>query len=161
MQRPSNVKTVICVSLKGAFQFRGSFRATGRATVSSPASCPKTEIQPSLNNSLTFLYQSDTHIYIYSGGFYCLGGYFMQAECTHLDQIQDVSPSADGCEDCLKTGDNWVHLRICLVCGHVGCCDNSKNKHATQHFHATGHPLIQSLEPGETWRWCYVDKAWI
>ena len=85
----------------------------------------------------------------------------MEAECTHLDQIQDVEPSADGCEDCLKTGDQWVHLRICLICGHVGCCDNSKNKHATQHFHDTGHPLIQSIQPGETWRWCYIDKAWL
>ena len=79
--------------------------------------------------------------------------------CTHLDQIQDVTPSADGCEDCLKTGDRWVHLRVCLVCGHVGCCDNSKNKHATGHFHTTGHPIIQSFEPGEDWLWCYVDKV--
>ena len=79
--------------------------------------------------------------------------------CTHLDQIQDVSPSAEGCEDCLKLGDRWVHLRICLICGYVGCCDNSKNKHATKHAHSTGHPLIQSLEPGETWLWCYVDRT--
>jgi uncharacterized UBP type Zn finger protein len=81
--------------------------------------------------------------------------------CTHLDQIQEVIPSAEGCEDCLKTGDTWVHLRICLICGHVGCCDNSKNKHATRHFHDTGHPLIQSLQPGETWKWCYVDEMLI
>ena len=79
--------------------------------------------------------------------------------CTHLDQVQDVTPSARGCEDCLKTGDTWVHLRMCLVCGHVGCCDNSKNRHATRHYHATGHPLIVSMEPGEEWMWCYVDEA--
>ena len=81
--------------------------------------------------------------------------------CTHLGEIQDVSPSADGCEDCLKIGDRWVHLRICLICGHAGCCDNSKNKHATRHYHQTGHPLIQSLEPGEAWLWCYPDQALI
>ncbi len=82
-----------------------------------------------------------------------------KSKCTHVDQIQHVSPSAQGCEECLALGDTWVHLRICLICGHVGCCDNSKNKHATAHFHATGHPLIQSFEPGEDWRWCYVDQV--
>ena len=81
--------------------------------------------------------------------------------CTHLGEIQEVLPSADGCEDCLKIGDPWVHLRICLICGHAGCCDNSKNKHATKHFHQIGHPLIQSLEPGESWLWCYTDQALI
>jgi uncharacterized UBP type Zn finger protein len=79
--------------------------------------------------------------------------------CTHLDQIQMVIPSASGCEECLKIGDRWVHLRICLVCGHVGCCDSSKNKHATKHFHATQHPIIQSFEPRENWVWCYLDKV--
>ena len=83
------------------------------------------------------------------------------AACTHLDQIENVTPSADGCEDCLKIGARWVHLRMCLVCGHVGCCDSSPNKHATAHFHATTHPIIASAEPGEDWRWCYVDEvAW-
>lgn len=77
--------------------------------------------------------------------------------CSHLDQIQQVTPSAQGCEDCLKIGGFWVRLRICLTCGHVGCCDNSPNKHATQHFHESGHPLVQSLEANETWVWCYVD----
>jgi uncharacterized UBP type Zn finger protein len=81
--------------------------------------------------------------------------------CTHLEDIQDVTPSANGCEDCLKIGDHWVHIRICLICGHSGCCDNSKNKHATKHYHQTGHPLIQSLEPGESWVWCYTDQALI
>ena len=79
--------------------------------------------------------------------------------CTHLNQIQIVKPSAQGCEECLKTGDWWVHLRICGICGHVGCCDQSPNKHATKHFHATGHPIVQSIEPGEDWLWCYLDKV--
>jgi hypothetical protein len=79
-------------------------------------------------------------------------------ECTHLDQLHDVTPSARGCEDCLKIGDTWVHLRLCRTCGHVGCCDSSKNKHATKHFHASGHPIIKSFERGEDWGWCYVDE---
>lgn len=78
-------------------------------------------------------------------------------ECPHLDQIRVVTPSADGCEECLRMGDTWVSLRLCRTCGHVGCCDSSKNKHATKHFHATGHPIIQSFEPGESWGYCYVD----
>ncbi len=82
------------------------------------------------------------------------------ATCTHLDQINDgVQPSAQGCEDCLRTGDRWVHLRECLVCGHVGCCDSSPNRHATKHFHATEHPLVQSFEPGEDWIFCYLDDV--
>src|SRR5579884_1708296 len=79
--------------------------------------------------------------------------------CTHLDHIHDVHPSGDGCEDCLRVGGTWVHLRECLECGHVGCCDSSPNRHATKHFHASGHPIIRSFEPGEHWRWCYVDEA--
>jgi uncharacterized UBP type Zn finger protein len=80
--------------------------------------------------------------------------------CDHTDQInEDVTPSARGCEDCLRAGEGWVHLRRCLTCGHVGCCDQSRNKHATEHFHSTGHPIIQSFEPGEEWRWCYVDEV--
>src|SRR6266851_9604626 len=81
----------------------------------------------------------------------------MAKQCTHLDHIHRVTPSANGCEDCLKTGDTWVHLRLCLECGHVGCCDSSKNKHATKHLHRTKHPLVRSIEPGEAWVWCYVD----
>lgn len=71
-----------------------------------------------------------------------------QKQCTHLDQIQDVEPGAQGCEECLQMRDTWVHLRECLVCGHIGCCDSSKNKHATKHFHATEHPLVQSFNRG-------------
>ncbi len=83
----------------------------------------------------------------------------MPARCTHLDQVRDVSPrTPGGCEECLKTGDWWVHLRLCLECGHVGCCDSSPNKHATKHFHQTHHPIVRSLEPGEDWGWCYVDE---
>jgi len=82
----------------------------------------------------------------------------MAARCTHLGQIHVKHTTKTGCEDCLKIGDTWVHLRLCLTCGHVGCCDSSKNKHATKHFHATKHPLIRSIEPGEAWLWCYVDN---
>ena len=83
----------------------------------------------------------------------------MAEECTHLASIHEVKPSAKGCEDCLKIGDTWVHLRLCLQCGHVGCCDSSKNKHATKHFRLTQHPVVQSMEPGEDWMWCYVDEV--
>ena len=79
--------------------------------------------------------------------------------CTHMDRIRDVDPSGQGCEECLEIGDTWVHLRECLTCGHIGCCDNSKNKHASRHFHSTGHPIIRSFQPGEDWRWCYVDEV--
>ena len=82
----------------------------------------------------------------------------MKDACTHLDQIQEVTPSAGGCEDCLRGGGRWLHLRLCLTCGHVGCCDSSPNKHATKHYHSTKHPLIRSFEPGEEWVWCYVDE---
>lgn len=78
--------------------------------------------------------------------------------CVHIVEINDVVPSADGCEDCLKMGDEWVHLRLCLTCGYVGCCDNSKNKHATAHYHGTHHPVIVSYEEGENWMWCYEDQ---
>ncbi len=86
----------------------------------------------------------------------------MNVPCTHLDQIHDVTPNTPGgCEECLQMGDTWVHLRMCRTCGHVGCCDSSKNKHATKHFHATNHPIVRSLERGETWSWCYIDEvAW-
>ena len=81
------------------------------------------------------------------------------AECAHLDEIKLTKPTKHVCEDCVKIGDTWVHLRMCLTCGHVGCCDSSKNGHATKHFHAVGHPLIRSAEPGERWIWCYVDEV--
>ena len=78
--------------------------------------------------------------------------------CSHLDTIRNVTPHSNGCEECLKMGDTWVHLRMCLECGHVGCCDSSKNKHATKHFHAVAHPIITSREPGERWKYCYLDE---
>jgi hypothetical protein len=81
-----------------------------------------------------------------------------KVQCTHRDQIRDVSPHTTGCEECLKMGDQWVHLRLCRTCGHVGCCDSSKNRHATKHFLATHHAIMQSLEPGEHWGWCYIDQ---
>jgi uncharacterized UBP type Zn finger protein len=83
----------------------------------------------------------------------------MATTCTHIGQIKTVAPRANGCEECLKIGQAWVHLRLCLICGHVGCCDSSIGKHATKHFHGTGHPLMRSLEPGESWGWCYVDDV--
>jgi uncharacterized UBP type Zn finger protein len=79
-------------------------------------------------------------------------------QCAHLDQITFTQTDTRVCEDCVKIGDRWVHLRMCLSCGHVGCCDSSKNKHATRHFHEAGHPLMRSIEPGERWMWCYVDQ---
>ena len=80
-------------------------------------------------------------------------------ECTHVGDIHEVTPSANGCEDCLAIGDTWFHLRLCMHCGHMGCCDSSKNKHATKHFHDTGHPIVRSAQPGEEWAWCYVDEV--
>jgi hypothetical protein len=79
--------------------------------------------------------------------------------CTHLpDELAPPAPSGDGCAECLAAGlHNWVHLRLCQACGHVGCCDNSPGKHATAHHRATGHPLIRSFEPGEDWWWCYPE----
>ena len=85
----------------------------------------------------------------------------MAGKCKHLSEVHEVTPSAQGCEDCLKTGDSWVHLRMCLTCGHVGCCDSSKNKHAAKHFHATRHPIMKSVQPGEHWGWCYVDEIYL
>ncbi|HEV2339856.1 MAG TPA: UBP-type zinc finger domain-containing protein [Patescibacteria group bacterium] len=87
----------------------------------------------------------------------------MNKQCKHLDQItKGIKPKTpEGCEECLQMGDTWVHLRLCLTCGHVGCCDNSKNKHATKHFHTTHHPIIKSFEPGEDWKWCYIDELYL
>ena len=82
----------------------------------------------------------------------------MDATCSHLDTVAEVTPSGDGCQECLQSGGRWVHLRICESCGHIGCCDSSPGRHATQHFHQTQHPLIRSFEPGEDWWWCYVDE---
>ena len=81
--------------------------------------------------------------------------------CTHLDQVQitRLPESVEGCEDCLAKGDGWVHLRICLECGKVGCCDDSPNRHASRHAQTSGHPLIRSLQPGEEWSWCFLDDV--
>ena len=81
----------------------------------------------------------------------------MAGICTHLSQIEEVSPRTDGCEECLQSGDTWVHLRLCLTCGHVGCCDSSKNKHATAHFRISHHPVMRSAQPDEDWMYCYED----
>lgn len=80
-------------------------------------------------------------------------------ECTHIDHIRYSITDKHVCEECVRSGDSWVHLRLCLECGNVGCCDSSKNRHATKHFQRTGHPLVRSIEPGEAWVWCYVDEV--
>jgi hypothetical protein len=82
----------------------------------------------------------------------------MSNTCPHLSEIHTRAAHTEGCEECLKTGDTWVHLRVCMVCGKTGCCDDSKNKHASRHFMETGHPIMRSKERGETWGWCYVDR---
>ena len=83
------------------------------------------------------------------------------ASCSHLNQVRvfELPASVDGCEDCLAIGSKWLHLRICLECGRVGCCDDSPNKHARAHAQSEGHPIVRSLEPGEEWSWCFVDQV--
>jgi hypothetical protein len=84
----------------------------------------------------------------------------MAETCTHLDEVDaDATPSSPGCEDCIRIGGRWRHLRMCRSCGHVGCCDSSPNKHATAHFHTSEHALVSSFEPGEDWWWCFVDEV--
>jgi monovalent cation:H+ antiporter-2, CPA2 family len=86
----------------------------------------------------------------------------MVTSCLHVRYIRSVVPSSTGCEDCLAAGRrDWLHLRLCQSCGHVGCCDSSPGRHARLHFHTTGHPIVRSLEPGEDWLWCYVDEVFI
>ena len=85
----------------------------------------------------------------------------MSEDCGHLDTIRAVTPSARGCEDCLRLGQAWFHLRVCRACGHVGCCDQSPGRHATAHFHATGHPIIEGYDPPEGWGWCFVDAVMV
>jgi len=80
-------------------------------------------------------------------------------KCKHMDQIKIRTTDQHVCPECVKLGDRWVHLRLCLSCGHVGCCDSSKNKHATKHFKTSNHALMRSIEPGEAWVWCYVDEV--
>ena len=83
---------------------------------------------------------------------------FRISSCPHVSEIRDVEPdSPEGCPECLAAGDTWVHLRMCMSCGHVGCCDSSRNKHASKHAASVGHPILCSIEPGENWMWCTVD----
>lgn len=85
----------------------------------------------------------------------------MAPRCTHVDQIRVVAPRPpEGCLECLRSGGRWVHLRMCLSCGHIGCCDSSPGKHARQHFEGSGHPIVRSYEPGEDWGWCYPDQLY-
>jgi hypothetical protein len=83
------------------------------------------------------------------------------AVCSHVDQVQllELPPEIAGCEECLATGGRWVHLRMCQTCGRIGCCDSSPGRHATAHAHSSGHPIMRSAEPGESWSWCFVDEV--
>lgn len=83
----------------------------------------------------------------------------MATGCAHVREIRVTRTDVRVCEDCVRIGSGWVHLRLCLSCGHVGCCDSSPNRHATRHFRETAHPLVRSIEPGESWVWCYADEA--
>jgi hypothetical protein len=83
----------------------------------------------------------------------------MAPTCSHLDTIEPVTPGSAGCAECLASGSWWVHLRLCRTCGHVGCCDDSPNRHATAHFHATAHPIIEGYDPPEGWGWCFADQV--
>jgi hypothetical protein len=82
-------------------------------------------------------------------------------QCTHLDQIRPVEPNAAVCEECVRRGDHWVELRMCMTCGNVACCDSSPNRHASAHAESEGHPIVQTHQPGESWRWCYVDRVYL
>jgi len=80
--------------------------------------------------------------------------------CAHVAHIRIVQPSSSTCMDCVRSGDSWLQLRMCTECGYVGCCDSSRNRHAVRHYRATGHPIARSIQPGEEWAWCYVDRLW-
>jgi monovalent cation:H+ antiporter-2, CPA2 family len=86
---------------------------------------------------------------------------FSRRSCTHLDAVQDPTPISRECASCVGGGSTWLALRMCLTCGSIGCCDSSAGRHASAHFEATGHPIIRSIEPGEAWAWCYLDKAYL
>ena len=81
--------------------------------------------------------------------------------CDHVHQIRDIEPNSEGCEQCIAQGDGWVHLRMCMTCGLVGCCNSSKNKHASRHARDAGHAIARSIEPGESWMWCFVDGTMV
>ena len=83
----------------------------------------------------------------------------MSDPCPHVAEVRDVTPGTAGCEECLKTGSWWGIPRLCRICGHVGCCDDSPNRHARAHWHGTGHPVIEGYDPPEGWGWCWVDEV--
>jgi len=91
---------------------------------------------------------------------FTVGDSDIRTTCSHVDHIRNVPPSGSVCDDCARSGDAWLQLRMCMECGYVGCCDSSKNRHAIGHFRATQHPIARSIQPGEEWAWCYVDKLW-
>lgn len=81
--------------------------------------------------------------------------------CTHLSRIRPVQPATAGCQECMELGMGWVELRLCLQCGHVGCCNGSQGQHALRHFEETGHPIIRSYQSGRDWSWCHVDRTYV
>ena len=125
---------------------RGDYEASDAAANGSPVQT--TTVYP---GTLTIDTESVVEFGVKSGS----------SKCSHVARAHDVLPSARGCEECLAIGDTWVHLRICMTCGHVGCCESSRNKHASAHYAACDHPIIKSLEPGEAWVWCYADKTYL
>ena len=83
------------------------------------------------------------------------------SNCSHMSSVHQITPSAKGCQECLEIGSDWVHLRLCRECGHVGCCDDTLHRHATAHFHASRHPIIEGYDPPEGWGWCFVDEVMV
>src|SRR5207244_1423363 len=119
-------------------------RSTGPTGTRGPRPRGKSRLQPDVDWPMSRLVYEGTH---------------HMTTCTHLDHVQitNLPDSVQGCQECLATGDPWLHLRICLECGNVGCCDDSPNRHASKHAQRSGHPIIRSLEPGEEWSWCFPD----
>jgi CPA2 family monovalent cation:H+ antiporter-2 len=118
------------------------FRASGRGARGAAAAAPPPMTAPWIDTSTPIGFVPDPG-----------------TTCTHLDHVHAVAPSTQGCAECLAEGGRWVHLRVCLECGHVGCCDSSPGRHAGAHYRATGHPIMRSLQPGESWGWCHVDEV--
>lgn len=143
-----------------AFLMRQGFRSN-YADIARATGMPAEDVRKIVNETRTCLREARLLTHTNPAATDRSQGNYVNASCIHQDQIRPVVPATDGCEECLRLGGRWVHLRMCLVCGHIGCCDSSKGKHATGHFHETGHPIMQSAQPGESWRWCYVDQKMI
>src|SRR6266851_7710987 len=127
------------------------------ATLSAPTSC-RCGFSPSIWSTRHYDDFPGTSRRRARPGLFKTRSEMMTLSCTHLNFVVTDAANTNGCKECLEMGDTWVHLRLCRTCGHVGCCDESKNRHATKHFRATQHPIMTSLEPGEDWSWCYIDE---